>query len=615
MPILPLNEFGEDNSVAPSPEYPNGAYKDETIPGTSNDGSPVTSVTPNDDLGFQEALYAEVGVTPTNVPDTALSSQRLDAIKLLILKKSSKVVTLSEAVSSTTASEGEYVTISDRGLALYEYVTGETANGIDIVNASSGLQLRVVGYSGNIIEIGAKQSIDLYSTVLRSIVLTNTVTLPQDSFSVNLSSPVDVPANVTIDLNVNSVQRFSGYTPNSKKVMFNHVGDNSKILNVLDDNIPADERLIGYTEGVQGCIEYGCNTGRGTNSLIRFEGVENTNVSNTLTTLASTKLREKPTVKVITSRVEIPASSGLTFKRTRHLPSECRIKNIKVTDENGSPNFSFSLAMRAGASFVYPFQRAVAASDINTPVDIDWFYDSFDDILSFEIDNQKASATVFNIEIQYLDGVMGRDDNAWAYQSILDFNRPHDYGAANILAAKRGVEYRSTPVGEPLDVRAAITTRSTFDNYGYPETTIPTPSGSQDLTESSELKFYFNFSAGMAMSTGATHLRFRLYQQTRQVKCTCINGFLSQKPDWSTGVGHLATSFQPDIEIDLNGATRDTPQEVLIPLDAKAMQNAVIEAEGQDLHYFYLTFFQNLPGHVPIEWGDVWEWECDFVRL
>ena len=45
-----------------------------------------------------------------------------------------------------------------------------------------------------------------------------------------------------------------------------------------------------------------------------------------------------------------------------------------------------------------------------------------------------------------LDFFMGRDDNAWAYQSILDFNRPHDYGAANILAAKRGVEYRSTPV-------------------------------------------------------------------------------------------------------------------------------------------------------------------------
>lgn len=86
MPILPLNEFGEDNSIAPSPEYPNGAYKDETIPGTSNDGSPVTAVTPNDELGFQEALYAEVGSTPTNVPDTALSSQRLNAHKKLISK-------------------------------------------------------------------------------------------------------------------------------------------------------------------------------------------------------------------------------------------------------------------------------------------------------------------------------------------------------------------------------------------------------------------------------------------------------------------------------------------------------------------------------------------------
>lgn len=615
MPILPLNEFGEDNSIAPSPEYPNGAYKDETIPGTSNDGSPVTAVTPNDELGFQEALYAEVGVTPTNVPDTALSSQRLDALKLLILKKSSKVVTLSEAVSSTTASEGEYVTISDRDLALYEYVTGETANGIDIVNAQNSLQLKVVSYSGNIVEIGAEPDIDLYDIVLKSIDLCGAVLLRENSFSVNLSSPLDVPANVTIDLKGNSVQRFAGYAPNSKKVLFNHVGDNSKILNVLDDNIPADERLIGYTAGVQGCIEFGCNTGRGTNSLIRFEGTENTNVSKTLGSLSATKLREKPTVKVLTSRVEIPNAGGLIFKRTRHLPSECRIKNIKVIDENGSPDFSFNLAMREGVSFVFPFQRGFDTSDIDEAVDIDWFYDSFDDVLSFEIDNQKGSDTTFRIEIQYLDGVMGRDDSAWSYQSILDFNRPHDYGAATILEAKRGVEYRSTPVGGVLDARTAETTRSLFDNYGYPETIVPTLGGTQDLTESSELKFYFNFSAGMAMSTGATHVRFRLYQQTRQIKCTCINGFLSQKPDWATGAGHLAASYQPEIEVDLNGATRDVPQEVLIPLDAKAMQNAVIEAEGQDLHYFYLTFFQNLPGHVPIEWGDVWEWECDFVRL
>ena len=45
------------------------------------------------------------------------------------------------------------------------------------------------------------------------------------------------------------------------------------------------------------------------------------------------------------------------------------------------------------------------------------------------------------------------------------------------------------------------------------------------------------------------------------------------------------------------------------------MMNAATEAQTGDLHYFYLTFFQNLPGHVEIEWGDDWEWDCQFIKL
>lgn len=586
--------------VAPADaDFPFGSFKDDPTPGL---GTPFVALTENEWQAYLQKALGLADITPNGLADTVGSSQIYSALQNSLMSPWDAEVRYT-AGALAKGSDGE------------AYRTTAATKGLDPVADSTGVWLPVNLPDSDIRKHGAVSGSICNAAIASAIAATGRATLSGTTFAVVLSAPVEVPEKAVVDLNNNNIAHDGGYTPNATKTSFFHTGDSGRVLNVRFDDIPAGDKLIGYSPGVTGCLEAGCATGRGTNALIRFEGTENANVSDTLAALAATKLRETPIVKVLSSRVEIPASSGLTFKRTRHLPSECRIKNIKVTDENGSPNFSFSLAMRAGASFVYPFQRAVAASDINTPVDIDWFYDSFDDILSFEIDNQKASATVFNIEIQYLDGVMGRDDNAWAYQSILDFNRPHDYGAANILAAKRGVEYRSTPVGEPLDVRAAITTRSTFDNYGYPETTIPTPSGSQDLTESSELKFYFNFSAGMAMSTGATHVRFRLYQQTRQVKCTCINGFLSQKPDWATGAGHLATSFQPDIEIDLSGATRDTPQEVLIPLDAKAMQNAVIEAEGQDLHYFYLTFFQNLPGHVPIEWGDVWEWECDFIRM
>jgi len=84
MPLLPPQEFGAAYSNAATSEYPSGSYKDETVPGSSRDGSPLVAVTENDRLGFDYALADEVGMTFTNVPDTALSSQRLEAHKKLI---------------------------------------------------------------------------------------------------------------------------------------------------------------------------------------------------------------------------------------------------------------------------------------------------------------------------------------------------------------------------------------------------------------------------------------------------------------------------------------------------------------------------------------------------
>lgn len=84
MPLKPEQEFGPSYSNPATAEYPGGSYKDETVPGSSRDGSPLVAVTENDRIGFDEALAAEVGMTFTNAPDTALSSQRLTAHKKLI---------------------------------------------------------------------------------------------------------------------------------------------------------------------------------------------------------------------------------------------------------------------------------------------------------------------------------------------------------------------------------------------------------------------------------------------------------------------------------------------------------------------------------------------------
>lgn len=99
MATLPDQEFGAFNTNPPTLEYPNGSYKNETVPNVSQDGTPVTAKILNDMLGADEALYAEVGMTPTNITDTALSSQKLDALRLLAGKTALRPVLIAQGLS------------------------------------------------------------------------------------------------------------------------------------------------------------------------------------------------------------------------------------------------------------------------------------------------------------------------------------------------------------------------------------------------------------------------------------------------------------------------------------------------------------------------------------
>lgn len=64
-------------------DYPYGSIKNESVPG-ARDGTPLDASWGNDMLGFTDALLGEVGIIPNGLPDTAQSSQRLEAHKLLI---------------------------------------------------------------------------------------------------------------------------------------------------------------------------------------------------------------------------------------------------------------------------------------------------------------------------------------------------------------------------------------------------------------------------------------------------------------------------------------------------------------------------------------------------
>ncbi len=61
-------------------DYPYGSIKNESVPG-AKDGTPLDASWGNDMGGFTDALLDEAGIVPSGTPDTAIASQRLDAVK------------------------------------------------------------------------------------------------------------------------------------------------------------------------------------------------------------------------------------------------------------------------------------------------------------------------------------------------------------------------------------------------------------------------------------------------------------------------------------------------------------------------------------------------------
>tara|TARA_R100000808_G_C2154687_1_gene165863 strand:+ start:6388 stop:7359 length:972 start_codon:yes stop_codon:yes gene_type:complete len=66
-------------TTTPDANYPYGGAQNVTTPG-DNTGTPWNANIVNDIFGFQQALLQSANITPTNTPDTAQSSQYLEAL-------------------------------------------------------------------------------------------------------------------------------------------------------------------------------------------------------------------------------------------------------------------------------------------------------------------------------------------------------------------------------------------------------------------------------------------------------------------------------------------------------------------------------------------------------
>lgn len=72
-----------DRSEPSSAEYPGGSYKNATT-GIAFDGTPAEKAWANDNLGFFERLLVLTGITPSGLPDNALTSDRYNALLRLV---------------------------------------------------------------------------------------------------------------------------------------------------------------------------------------------------------------------------------------------------------------------------------------------------------------------------------------------------------------------------------------------------------------------------------------------------------------------------------------------------------------------------------------------------
>ncbi len=131
--------------------YPEGSIKNESIPG-ANDGTPLDEDWGNDMLGFSDALLAEAGITPSGDPDTAVESDRLNALNSIIDAKIATFDTVSDYENYTEELPiGKNIYISDRG-AEFTIINGTgTANSYDIIASIAVSQSAELIIDSNII--------------------------------------------------------------------------------------------------------------------------------------------------------------------------------------------------------------------------------------------------------------------------------------------------------------------------------------------------------------------------------------------------------------------------------------------------------------------------------
>lgn len=162
--------------------YPNGSIKNESAPGVK-DGTPLDADWGNDYAGFDAALFAETGITPSGDPDTALSSQRLTALQSLHINDLLKPIEFPTVAAYKSFNKslpvGKVVNLLDRK-AGFTVISGVgSSNGMDIISSSEVLQSinLITGMLLDIRKLGAIEGQDATTEINRATDMVSAYTI------------------------------------------------------------------------------------------------------------------------------------------------------------------------------------------------------------------------------------------------------------------------------------------------------------------------------------------------------------------------------------------------------------------------------------------------------
>ena len=173
-------------------DYPYGSIKNESVPG-AKDGTPLDAVWGNDYAGFDAALLAEAGITPSGQPDKLGASQRVEAMRKIF----SNVGTVAD-IAAGNFKVGSIIRVTDRDNDIFKIVSGGTPDGWGVIDAGGVNTAEIQpSRSTSILGFGAvsglSSGIDNAPAINASITKLGRLVMPIGDFEIR--TPVLVPTS------------------------------------------------------------------------------------------------------------------------------------------------------------------------------------------------------------------------------------------------------------------------------------------------------------------------------------------------------------------------------------------------------------------------------------